>query len=174
MGGLGILPAVVIARPVPDLPTEAQRVRRELLDAFRVSEKMTLITAEQMPAELYEFKYTPEAMTFGEQWQHCCHFAGGMLTGRLNIANPYADWKLPIAMTKAQVLDEIAKLYQFMRQTVETMPDTKLFEETDYTGGKIPNWRLMYAMDNHIIHHRGQCMVYLRLKGITPTGYLGW
>ncbi|RZM10040.1 MAG: DinB family protein, partial [Pedobacter sp.] len=30
------------------------------------------------------------------------------------------------------------------------------------------------AMDNHIIHHRGQCMVYLRMNGITPEGYLGW
>ncbi|MCU0354066.1 MAG: DinB family protein [Cytophagales bacterium] len=29
-------------------------------------------------------------------------------------------------------------------------------------------------MENHIIHHRGQAIVYLRLKGIRPEGYVGW
>jgi uncharacterized damage-inducible protein DinB len=45
-------------------------------------------------------------------------------------------------------------------------------QKMDREGG-MPNGRLRYALENHIIHHRGQCVVYLQLWGITPVGYLG-
>lgn len=172
--GTSLLPEASFAGSI-DLATEAQRVRRELLEAWAVSEKMTLITASQMPADGFEFKYTPEAMTFAEQWRHCCEFTTTLLSDRLKIANPYKTGRdLSKAVTKQQVLDEVKALYAFMRQTITTIPDAKLFEQEDFIGGKIPNWRYLYAMENHIIHHRGQCMVYLRMKGVTPEGYLGW
>ncbi|MCY7359492.1 MAG: DinB family protein [Rudanella sp.] len=171
-----LLPAVALARPTTtDLELEAQRVRRELLEAWAVSERITLITAGQMPAELYDFKYTPQAMTFADQWRHCCQFTTTLLAERLGIDDPYKNGRdLSKAVTKQQVLDEVKALYAFMRQTITTIPDAKLFEQADFVGGKIPNWRYLYAMENHIIHHRGQCMVYLRLNGVTPEGYLGW
>ena len=171
-----LLPTIGQARPVTiDLESEAQRVRRELLEAWARSETLTLITATQMPAESYEFKYTPEAMTFAEQWRHCCQFTTTLLAERLGIDDPYKNGRdLSKAVTKQQVLDEIKALYGCMRQTITTIPDAKLFEQAEFVGGKIPNWRYLYAMDNHIIHHRGQCMVYLRMNGVTPQGYLGW
>lgn len=174
--GTGLLPAAALARPVAiDLESEAQRVRRELLEAWTMSEKITLITVGQMPAESFDFKYTPEAMSFAEQWRHCCQFTTTLLAARLSIADPYKTGRdLSKAVTKQQVLDEVKALYAFMRQTITTIPDAKLFEQDDFVGGMIPNWRYLYAMENHIIHHRGQCMVYLRLNGITPEGYLGW
>lgn len=174
-----LLPAAALARPAAgiqtnDLAIEAQRVRRELLEAWIMSEKMTLITAGQMPADDFGFKYTPEAMTYAEQWKHCCTFTAGQVAGHLGVENPYKTRKLPKDMTKREVLDELKTMYAFVRQTIETVPDAKLFEKDDYVGDKIPNWRLLYALENHIIHHRGQCMVYVRLKGVTPAGYLGW
>ena len=169
-----LLPASVLARHA-DLESEAQRVRRELLEAWARSETLTLITATQMPAESYDFKYTPEAMTFAEQWRHCCQFTTTLLAERLGIVDPYKkDRDLSKAVTKQQVVEEIKALYSFMRQTITAIPDAKLFEQAEFVGGRIPNWRYLYAMDNHIIHHRGQCMVYLRMNGVTPEGYLGW
>lgn len=29
-------------------------------------------------------------------------------------------------------------------------------------------------MDNHLAHHRGQMIIYLRLQGIKPPAYTGW
>lgn len=172
--GTSLLPAAALARPTT-IEFEAQRVRQELLEAWAVSERITLITAGQMPAELYDFKYTPQAMSFAEQWRHCCQFTTTLLAERLGIDDPYKNGRdLAKAVTKQQVLDEVKALYAFMRQTIKTIPDEKLFEQAEFVGGKIPNWRYLYAMENHIIHHRGQCMVYLRLNGVTPEGYLGW
>ena len=171
--GAGLMPAVTLATPT-DLESETQRIRRELLEAWAMSEKMTLITAGQMPADSFDFRYTPEAMTFAEQWRHGCQFTVSQLAGRLNVSNPYQTRELPKVMTKQQVMDELKSMYAFVRQTITTVPDAKLLETDDYLGDKIPNWRLLYAMENHLIHHRGQCMVYLRLKGVAPEGYMGW
>ena len=173
--GTSLLPAIALARPAAtDLETDAQRLRRELLEAWAMSEKITLITAGQMPADSFDFRYTPEAMSFADQWKHCCQFTVSQLTGRLGMANPYEARQLPTVMTKPQVLAELQAMYAFVRQTITAVPDAKLQEQDDYLGDRIPNWRLLYALENHIIHHRGQCMVYLRLKGVTPAGYLGW
>jgi uncharacterized damage-inducible protein DinB len=171
--GAGLLPLSELAAST-NTPSESQRIRLELADAWRISEKTTLITISQMPADLFEYKYTPEAMTFAEQWRHCCLFTVMQLSGRLGVPNPYENQKLPKVMTKEQVLDEIKKLYSHVQNVIQTVSDEKLLAGTDFGEGKIPGWRLLYAMENHIIHHRGQCMVYLRLKGITPEGYVGW
>ena len=172
--GVAAFPATTLANSTPSRETEAQRVRQELLDAWRMSEKTTLLTADQMPADSFAFRYTPEAMTYSEQWRHCCQFTISQLVGQLGVADPYETRKLADAMTKAQVMAELKTMYAYVRQTIEAVPDAKLFELEDYLGGTIPVWRLLYALENHIIHHRGQCMVYLRLQGITPEGYLGW
>lgn len=171
--GAALLPTAALAHTT-DPETETQRIRRELLEAWAASEAMTLITAGQMPADAFHFRYAPEAMTFAEQWRHCCLFTASQLAGRLGVANPYEARELPKELTKSQVISALKGLYAFVRQTIETIPDAKLIERDDYMAGKIPNWRLLYAMENHIIHHRGQCVVYLRLNGITPEGYLGW
>lgn len=175
--GASLLPVTTLAGPViptPSLAAEAQRVRQELLEAWRKSEKMSLITAQQMPADSFTFKYTPEAMTFGEQWQHCCQFTVNQLAGRTGVSNPYANKDLPKNSTKEQVITELKVMYGFVRQTIETIPDAQLFASDAYMDGTIPVWRMLYALENHIIHHRGQCMVYLRLEGVIPEGYLGW
>lgn len=174
--GAGVLPAVSLASPTttPDVATEARRLRRELDEAWAMSERMTLMTASQMPAEHYQFKYTPEAMTFATQWRHCCEFTLAQVCDRLGLENPYNKRPLPTAMTKAESLAALKDMYAYVRNAIQTAPDEKLLAEDAFADGKIPNWRLLYAMENHIIHHRGQAMVYLRLKGVTPEGYLGW
>lgn len=129
-----LLPTTGQARPATiDLESEAQRVRRELLEAWARSETLTLITATQMPAESYEFKYTPQAMTFAEQWRHCCQFTTTLLAERLGIDDPYKNGRdLSKAVTKQQVVEEIKALYGFMRQTITTIPDAKLFEQAEF------------------------------------------
>ena len=37
---------------------------------WRISKQFTIAVAEKMPAELYDFKATPEERTFGEQMAH--------------------------------------------------------------------------------------------------------
>ncbi|TAE21954.1 MAG: DinB family protein [Cytophagales bacterium] len=179
--GVSLIPTATVAAATakpsvtpPNLAAEAQRVRQELLAAWKMSEKMSLVTASQMPAEHYGFKYASDAFTYARQWKHCCDFTINQLASRLSIANPYGNNNEPEKMDKAAIQAEVKMMYAWVRKAIETTPDAALFANSEYLGDDIPTWRLFYAMENHIIHHRGQCMVYLRMKGVTPEGYIGW
>lgn len=152
---------------------EQAQIRKELADAWTKSEKYSLEIIEQMPDELFGFEYTSEAMTYAEQWRHCAVFTFMQLCGRLKLPNPYEKAKPKVDLNKAETTVEVKKMYAFVQQAIQAIPLEKFEEKTDF-GGEIPIWRLFYAMENHIIHHRGQCIVYLRLKGIEPKGYFGW
>ena len=153
---------------------EEAGLKEELHLAWLKSEEMTLINVEQMPAELFTFKYTEEAMTFSEQWRHCVIYTCGQLAGRTGLQNPYENVKLPVQMKKESVIRELKKMYGFVHQSIKEMPLEKLLAKCEFAGDVIPVWRLFYAMENHIIHHRGQCVVYLRLNGVVPKGFYGW
>ena len=154
--------------------TAADKLRKELIVAWHKSEKMTLTNVEQMPPEFFTFKYTEEAMTFSEQWRHCVIYTCGQLAGRAGIKNPYENVKLPVQIPKSGIIKELKNMYTHVRKSIVELTDKQLFSYCDFAGETIPVWRLFYAMENHIIHHRGQCIVYLRLKGVTPIGYYGW
>jgi hypothetical protein len=152
---------------------QVQQLRNELEAAWTKSEKYSLEIIEQMPDALFGFKYTPEAMSYAEQWRHCAVFTLGQIAGRLKMENPYEKAKPKVDLNKAETITEVKKMYAFVQKAIQETPPEKLYEKTDFAG-EVPIWRLLYAMENHIIHHRGQCIVYLRLKGITPKGYFGW
>lgn len=157
-----------------DLAALTGKIKEELRTAWLKSEEMTLTNVNQMPPDYFTFKYTKEAMSFSEQWRHCVIYTCGQLAGRAGIANPYENVKLPVQMPKDDVIKELKNMYAFVRQSIVEMSAEKLFEDCDFAGATIPIWRLFYAMENHIIHHRGQCVVYLRLNGVVPKGYYGW
>jgi uncharacterized damage-inducible protein DinB len=64
--------------------------------------------------------------------------------------------------------------YDWVEKVVTETHTEKLLQMENYAGGQIPIWRLFCALENHIIHHRGQAICYLRLNGVTPEGYIGW
>ncbi len=151
--------------------------RSELLQTWRASYRFTMAFVNQMPDEYFGFKYAPEVMTYAEQWRHCCIYTCGQLAGRFELdSNPYAEInkRPPVDMNKQEVLEELNRMYSYVEDLIHDLPVDALLQNYDFAGDTIPGWRLFYAMENHIIHHRGQCIIYLRSKGIKPAGYFGW
>ena len=153
---------------------ELKAFLEEFSPAWKRSQEYTLTGFNQMPEEHLDFHYTPEAMTFRTQFVHCITFTAMQLAGRLEIKNPYENKKDWGKLTKAQVADELKGFYAWVEKVAgETSPE-RLSKQEGFAGGKIQAWQFFYAMENHIIHPRGQAICYLRLKGITPEGYVGW
>lgn len=174
IGGLGLLPLLGLKACDPIGPNDANPLKQELRLAWERSEKMTSTSMEQMPPELFTFKYTDEAMTFAEQWRHCVVYTCAHLSEAAGVKNPYEGVKLPVQMHKEDVLREVKKMYVFVRHAIGELSAEKLYSDYLFAGEQVPLWRLLYALENHIIHHRGQCVVYLRLNGVIPKGYYGW
>jgi uncharacterized damage-inducible protein DinB len=150
--------------------------RDEFALAWKSSQEYTLKIYNQMPEDKMEYKYTPESFSWRTQFVHCIVFTAAQLAGRLNIANPYDSkskdfWK---KLNKSELEIELNAFYAWVEKTVSEVSAEKLSQMEAFAGGNIPVWRLFYALENHIIHHRGQAICYLRLNGITPTGYIGW
>ena len=152
--------------------------REDFLIAWRSSEKYTLELYSQMPEKLMDWKYTPESFSWRTQFVHCIIFNAAQLANRLDIEDPYdavtrkgGYWS---KLSKSRLEKELKGFYAWVRKVVEEVPDTRLAELTSFGSEDIPVWRLFYALENHIIHHRGQAVCYLRLNGITPIGFVGW
>ena len=144
--------------------------------AWKSSKEATLKIFNQMPEDKLDWKYTPESFSFRTQFVHCINFSVSQLTSRLKIKSPYEKNKgeLWSKFNKEELATEIGKFYDWLLEVAKNTKPERLVEMEPYAGGEIPMWRLFYVIDNHIIHHRGQVICYLRLNDITPASYNGW
>ena len=49
-----------------------------------------------------------------------------------------------------------------------------LDEEVQFFAGPMSKRQILVLMNDHLTHHRGQMIVYVRLKGVKPPAYKGW
>ena len=171
--GLGLASNSVLANN-----TIQSEFKNDFLIAWDSSQKYTLELYDQMPERLIDWKYTPESFSWRTQFVHCIIFNSAQFAARLEIEDPWEKITMKggfwSKLTKEKLADEIVKFYDWVRKTAKESSDEKLAGITSFGSGDIPLWRLFYALENHIIHHRGQAVCYLRLNGITPIGYVGW
>ncbi len=172
--GLGMVSLAAAGRT----PRDFVLFREEFLTAWKSSEKYTLELYGQMPEKLMDWKYTPESFSWRTQFVHCIIFNSAQLAMRLGIEDPYEAVTMKggywSKLSKAKLEKELKGFYEWVRKVVSDTPGEKLSEMTSFGSEDIPLWRLFYALENHIIHHRGQAVCYLRLNGITPIGFVGW
>lgn len=148
----------------------------EFVHDWQISKQFTLDVAEAMPSESYSFKPNPEEMTFGEQMIHIAVsnvYRFHQITG---IEAPFSIdlTKLP-SPDKANVLKVLGQSFDYVidvlpRVTAEQLQRT--WHIPSWKGRDDPDGRAMIVnMFVHTAHHRAQCEVYLRAKGIKPPDY---
>jgi hypothetical protein len=148
----------------------------EFIQDWKISKQFTLDVANAMPAELYSFKPNPEEMTFGEQM---AHIAGGnvfrfnQITG---IQPPFAvDPSKLSASDKQSVLRMLEQSFDYVITTLPQITPQQLqrtWHIPSWKGRTDPDGRAMIVnMLVHTAHHRAQCEVYMRVKGIKPPDY---
>jgi len=148
----------------------------EFVKDWQISKQFTLDVANAMPADLYTFKPNPEEMTFGEQMIHIAGanvFRFQQITG---IQPPFVfDPRKPPASDKANVLKLLGQSFDYV---VELLPNltseqlTRTWHIPSWKGRPDPDGRAMIVnMFVHTAHHRAQCEVYMRAKGIKPPDY---
>jgi len=152
------------------LPVLAQDegVPTVLVDHWKTSKKYLLALADQMPAADYGFKPNPAEMSFGEQMAHIASanaFFFATLSGQ---KSPIAK---PANFEKATVVKMLNDSYDFCIAALSGLKHERMMETFDSPAGKMTGMELLLLATDHTAHHRGQCIVYLRAKGIKPTDY---
>ena len=155
--------AVFLSFAALSLAAEAGSHLKGMQARWATSKKYTLAMAELMPAEHYGFKPVPEQML---------HIAESNLHffGAISGTKPPAPG--PVNKGKATVLKALADSFDYSARVLDGLTETQLAKVVDLGEGPQGSAAdgIMLALD-HTTHHRGQTVVYLRLKGITPAEY---
>jgi uncharacterized damage-inducible protein DinB len=142
---------------------------------WKISEQFTIAVAEKMPAEFYGFKATPEEMTFGEQM---IHIAAALFERFSQVAGEKSPHPAsPKTIDKALAIQWLNESFDYGLKTLPTLTDDRLTKtkfRVNFDGRPSPDINGREMIRNifvHVAHHRAQCEVYLRLKGIMPPTY---
>jgi DinB family protein len=148
----------------------------EFVHDWQISKQFSIDVANAMPADLYSFKPNPDEMTFGEQMVHIAIsnvFRFNQITG---IKPPFPlDLNNPPASDKESALKLLNLSFDYV---LEVLP--KITPEQLKRTWHIPSWKgrndpdgraMILNMFVHTAHHRAQCEVYMRAKGIKPPDY---
>ena len=138
---------------------------------WQISKDFTLLVAEAMPAEGYDFKPTAEEMTFGQIMFHLAEsnsesFAS--VAGTKALAKPSGTDKQTVIKFLTDSFDQCAKDWA---ATTPAQLD-KTIDIVDGAGARQTTQLevILWAFTD-TAHHRGQAEVYLRLKNIKPPRY---
>lgn len=130
-----------------------------------------------MPADLYTFKPNPDEMTFGEQM---IHIAGANVFRFHEITGIAAPFEFNPAKPPAPDKEAALKLLeQSFDYVIDSLPNITAYQLQrkwhipTWKGRNDPDGRAMILnMFVHTAHHRAQCEVYMRAKGIKPPDYI--
>ena len=133
----------------------------------------TLEFARAMPEDYYAYTPTEVEMTYKEQLKH---IAGNMVW----LSSSYLDGsKTHIDPTKSgnskkEIVAMLEKAFAYAAVTVDALTEKDLNETVEFFAGKMTRRRILLLMTDHVTHHRGQLVVYLRMKNVEPPKYVGW
>lgn len=134
-------------------------MKEQLLSTLENSRNYTLAVAEAMPDSYYQFNPIETVWNFGELLHHIAY---GIVWWQDNyIKGIKTDWNPPaVKNTKKQVITDIQQAYDTLKKTITALkPD-----DVSVQG--------FHSTIDHITHHRGQAVTYLRCKGIAAPEYV--
>jgi len=154
-----LLPAVALAQaPVADaFRQNAQRVGKNLI-----------ASAEEMPADKYSFRPTPQQMSFG---QIVLHLAEGndFLCGLIGGTKAPARAKIDTTASKDVMLDRLRETFAFCGRALAPLDDSKLGEALHVFGDRpMSRAAVMTLTTGDWADHYSQSAIYLRLNGLLP------
>ena len=149
--------------------SEYNWIKDDLITKWEGNKKYTLNLLNAMPEEHYDFRPIAEMKTFKEQVHHISTW----LNNHINKVNTLDIPKLKES-SKVTIIQSYTEIFDAILGNLEQLNPSILENQTTMWYGQSSKLRILNLMDNHLAHHRGQIIVYLRLKGIKPPTYLGW
>jgi uncharacterized damage-inducible protein DinB len=149
---------------------------KDYLERLENSKQYLLLLAEEMPEDKYDFKSTPESMSFEE---HLMHIGWAMdwhsqtLLGGRKPRDWETDTELKVDLkSKSEMILTIDKTFELTTKLITEFDTLKLNDRINYLGLERTKRQILLLLSDHITHHRGQMIVYLRLNGISPPRYV--
>ena len=149
---------------------------KEYLERLKKSKEYLILVAETMPEDKYDFKATPESMSFAENLMHI-GWAMDWHSESLMGEREARDWNTDIELkvdkkSKKEMITTIDKTFDKTIEFISNFDINRLEERLDYFGADRTKRQVLLLLADHITHHRGQMLVYMRLNGLKPPRYV--
>jgi uncharacterized damage-inducible protein DinB len=139
-----------------------------VLKHLKTSEEFTLKVAEAMPEPDYEFKLTPDQMTFGGQ---ITHLTQAVLHYLAPLSTEKAAASKPASTKKADVIAFVRSSFEAAEADVSHLTLDDMSKTFKMGNRPMSGMELILGMFVHTAHHRAAAEMYLRAKGVTPPPY---
>ena len=149
---------------------------KDYLERLENSRTYLILVAETMPEDKYDFRASPESMTFAENLMHIGYaidwHSQSLLGGRES-----RDWKTDTIFkvankSKEEMIATIDKTFDETIKLIKQFDTTQFDDELDYFGLNRTKRQIFLLLADHVTHHRGQMLVYMRLNGLVPPRYV--
>ncbi len=145
---------------------------KEYSEVWSRASEYTLEVAKAMPVELYNYKPYDDAMTFHQQMEHLVNniaFLSSKITGEKVALDVSEGERL-----KEEIINSLETSFHNVGRLIAEIDETSLKEEITFARTKMSRENLFYLIRNHMAHHRGQAILYLRMNDIAAPRYVGW
>lgn len=149
---------------------------RDFLQRWEGSKQYMLALGEAMPEEGYAFKPVEEEMSFAEQLMHVALVIEWHTFSRFDGQDtPFrANDYLAEGRTKADILRILANEFDKATALIREFDIDRMEETNDYGSFIRTRRQFLMLLADHVSHHRGQLVVYLRMQGIKPPNYIDY
>jgi len=131
-------------------------------------QKNMVAAVEEMPADKFSYKPTPQQMSFAHLVLHMTESNYGLCAKASDMAQPKHD-ELKDTDGKDKLLAALKSSFDFCNTALEKVDDSKLGDTIEARGGrKEPRAWALIALTNDWADHYGAAAMYLRLNGLLP------
>lgn len=148
----------------------AQFTQAEMVKEWQRAKAYTKEYLDAMPADGYTFKPTPEIRSFAQQMLHLAdgnYFFAATASGKVSPLGK-ASAEKTVEQTKEATTKTVMDSYDFVISALEGMTTAQMQENAKAEGHEITKAGIFGKAFEHQTHHRGQTVIYLRLKGVVP------
>jgi len=142
---------------------------KELIKKWKGNKRYTLKFVELVTEEQFKFKPINGSKTYQSQLSHLTTWMrthSRFVTGK--------ELEKPKTKTKNEILHYFGEFFDIILEFLENTNQEELSGIVEMWYGKVSKESILLTMDNHLSHHRGQLVVYLRFMEVKAPSYIGW
>jgi uncharacterized damage-inducible protein DinB len=157
-------------------------IAEQLLADFRMEAENTRKVLNAVPAERFDWRPHEKSMTLQRLAGHIAESPGwghAMMEDELDFASSSGDWKPFNPTSRKELMDGFERIAGDFEKLIagrgdEFMNGTWTMRSGEQVFMELPRHVAMRStVIHHIVHHRGQLTVYLRLLGVPVPGTYG-
>ncbi|MDW3651038.1 MAG: DinB family protein [Bacteroidia bacterium] len=167
-----LIPFFGISNPTfaqESIPEEA--TKQLMIEDWERAKTYTLEYVDAMPADAMSYRPVEGIRSFSVQMLHISQGNVGLASNGTGAERIYADVNLEKSEQyheKEALKKIVTECYDYVIKSIEEMDASKLDEVIERGPFKISRQAWLNKAFEHQTHHRGQCAIYFRVKGIEP------